>query len=897
MLPLTQNFAAILLTLYCGFCYGFVLISSASAGTERLSDKLFFEVGKTWNYDYIARILLNEKGASGKDVGFSVEGDLLVESIWGSDYSRLLKFTLKSPKLSIKSKKSHEDDGFTSHSSKLDSVKSTSFYGSWNLGKIEKIFVPKGESPSVTNVKRGIASLFQFQLLDQKIIENDSSGECSVSYTSTGPNKFTKSKESCRNTDLPYISTPDFVLSTTIQSKREAFYELDAEISHVLKVKASEEHVVFLTAKEDIGNKAEVVQILNFKKAGTCLVIHLEKFEDVIQKIINDEGVYTEEFLITQKAPVKGDDTKSFSSIINDYRDSLKAKSLGSLASAKSIIPLVRAARRSLKDEINKVLQSKKNQKILHQLVDILGYAQTMDSYNAVMNKVHFDDRKQEDLSERYLWALSLAPQPNSEIISGLLDKYKKLISMPQKVKETLILSIASMAHRLSMLPDKPGNSKVINAVKETIINGFDAAKSDNEKFVYLRALRNLKIKEILPTLMDVIKKGSNKEGVLAWKAIRAMDPSNWNEDVLSIAKKTFYQLDKQHDSSSRTLAIDIILASNSDEDTVKDLLYFLLSKDKAFEIKQYVLQQIKMLAEDNPGFRNKVIKILKGDPAINNYHILGQKGLSLALRRKFLDNRSSNGTLLTVQEMSTGIVKRGVVNIMMDKDGVSKEIFSLGIFSAGLGSMLSSDPDATSDDPATAGMELAILGTQIRPFKFFEGQGELMGHVWSGTASDMTTAYQTLAILQDHHEHLRLGPGFLAEIDLKGATSFDLSGKIEFSLWNKNAVSLVEKSAGLVFIGLIKVENSFVSSQVEFMTSIEPKLNLQTDIDFYSNVNLCMRLTQPDSLFRHNVYKIERIPGSKHRLRKVIYRKYTIPGKTYALNKKNSDMCNQIFK
>lgn len=191
-------------------------------------------------------------------------------------------------------------------------------------------------------------------------------------------------------------------------------------------------------------------------------------------------------------------------------------------------------------------------------------------------------------------------------------------------------------------------------------------------------ALRNLKIEAILPTLTKVIENGSNKEGVLAWKAIRAMDPSNWNEKILNLAKKTLYQLDKEHDSSSRTLAVDIILAKDLDEETLRNLINFLTSNDKAFEVKQYLLQQIIMISEDNPGFRNAILKILRSDPLLNNYHILGQKGFSLALKRKFMDNGFSNGTLLTIQEMFGGIVKRGVVNVMMDKNGVSQEIFSV---------------------------------------------------------------------------------------------------------------------------------------------------------------------------------------------------------------------------
>lgn len=49
-------------------------------------------------------------------------------------------------------------------------------------------------------------------------------------------------------------------------------------------------------------------------------------------------------------------------------------------------------------------------------------------------------------------------------------------------------------------------------------------------------------------------------------------------------------------------------------------------------------------------------------------------------------------------------------------------------------------------------------------------------------------------------------------------------------------------------------------------------------------------------SRFRHNIHKVERIPGSKHKLRKSKYSTVTVPGKTYALNRKNNEMCTSIF-
>ncbi len=49
---------------------------------------------------------------------------------------------------------------------------------------------------------------------------------------------------------------------------------------------------------------------------------------------------------------------------------------------------------------------------------------------------------------------------------------------------------------------------------------------------------------------------------------------------------------------------------------------------------------------------------------------------------------------------------------------------------------------EGDEEDP-TAGMDVTLAGVQLRPIIFFSGQSELMGHVWSGTASERTTALQ----------------------------------------------------------------------------------------------------------------------------------------------------------
>lgn len=87
-----------------------------------------------------------------------------------------------------------------------------------------------------------------------------------------------------------------------------------------------------------------------------------------------------------------------------------------------------------------------------------MGYAQTDDSHAAVSKAIHFDKDEHLDYNERYLWALSFSPWPNPTIIEDLLKKFVKT-NLPSKVKETLILTIASMTRKLSKLPY--GNTKV----------------------------------------------------------------------------------------------------------------------------------------------------------------------------------------------------------------------------------------------------------------------------------------------------------------------------------------------------------------------------------------------------------------------------------------------------
>lgn len=196
----------------------------------------------------------------------------------------------------------------------------------------------------------------------------------------------------------------------------------------------------------------------------------------------------------------------------------------------------------------------------------------------------------------------------------------------------------------------------------------------------HLRALQNLKHSSTIPHLIKYARNGTRKVNVAAMKALRKLPKSAWNTEVLKTCHQIFYMYGKPYDSSARTLALDIILESKPDQTVLKDLIHFLLSNDRAFEVKQYLVQQLRLMSESDNEFREMILGIIRSNPKINNYAILAQKGLSTAFSRSFVNNPSVNGSLVTVQEIHGGILKRGIVDVVLENNGVSQEMFRVSL-------------------------------------------------------------------------------------------------------------------------------------------------------------------------------------------------------------------------
>lgn len=270
------------------------------------------------------------------------------------------------------------------------------------------------------------------------------------------------------------------------------------------------------------------------------------------------------------------------------------------------------------------------------QLLDILGAAQTDASHAAFKEIFKINSDNEVDNVERYLQALAVATRPSETIIADLLviatQKFEN-----DKIQKTLIHTIGSLAYRFGHLPENSYNHHIVRKVRIFLTTSLKECKYDSCLELYLNGLRNLQSPETVEQLLEHVLHPERSVSVAAMKALRFFPSRVWTKSDLQHFRNVFYQRLKRFDSSARTLALDILLEAKPNAEELRDLLLYLKSNDKAYEVKKYLLEKVTMLANKCSQFHEKIREIIQADLKLQNYHILGQKGNIYTLARVIL--------------------------------------------------------------------------------------------------------------------------------------------------------------------------------------------------------------------------------------------------------------------
>ncbi|KAH8419370.1 hypothetical protein KR222_008293, partial [Zaprionus bogoriensis] len=852
-------------------------------------------------YQLQSKVALEQLSGGSSVVSYSLESQLRVSSVWSRDEQQLLELHFDENRVSAEGKQRT-----------IDKLPDRPFYISLVKGQPQSVIAHTSRDQSLLNLERGIASLLQLRLSPGAENELDVSGHCRVRYNVKSSTRVEKTKTDCALWDLRVSYHPEQALGVSQHSQQQVDYELSAD-GQLLRAVSTETHRLTLAAKPDAGSLVQASLELQHVAPGEQQVPQLEQptLEAAIGSLLEWYRVFELE------ADVDGGISELKQQTLQEEfaksAKKLNQKHVGQQQQALAFVKLLPLARITKQAQFVELLEA--HTELAAPLVDLLGAVQTFDAHNATF--AHFfagKETSQESLEllEKYLQSLAVATHPERSIVEQLYNWLQQAENQDErlaKLRDSVIQTLATLTRQSGL----EANDPLAQQIREYLLEGFSSASSTDDATVYIRALQNLRDPLTIDALLQQAVAESEDEptlSVAALQALKAFPAQSYAEPQRQQFESIFYQRQRRFDSTARTLALDVLLALRPNAEKLGELLDYLASSDRQFEIKTYVLQKLRMLAGICPRFRSVLREQLHQRPLVNNYNVLGQRGLTTVLTRQLSQSPAFNETLLSTQEVHQGILKRGSVEFLLHAGREQASSFKLGIYTAGLGSLVGDDdaddgnaaipPDDLQDleEAVTAGMEISVQGSQLRPLVFFNGQGELMGHVWGGTASESTPAYQATTLAQDHEHYIVLASGATLHWRVLGARSVDLNGKVGLSLWNRNAQTEIQQNTGSAVHGHIAVGFTYAKLVQDFELTHEPKLSLEADLDFYKGIKLCMKLQRPEQLLTHSnvrsVYlqSVEK-PFVKH-LRST--RKHKSPGSTFALNQKNNEMCNKIF-
>ncbi|XP_067138259.1 microsomal triglyceride transfer protein-like isoform X2 [Centruroides vittatus] len=859
-----------------------------------------YEQDVTYHYQYEFQLNLNDNTnqstSTGRSVGYKVTANALISNVWQSNENPeelLLKLEINKPKLHVSTIHSMPMK-LQSHMSKLDQMSDKPIYIHWISGHIKSVY-ESVETVSISNLKKGIASLFQIQLKSKNSTELDASGYCIVYYYPQ-KNHVKKVKKNCRHsTKTKQFRHPNQIQNLALQHDNEIGYELVKNYYVVKTALGNEKVKIYLNVWKNTS-----VIILSQSK----LTLKQETQNNNKVKAFNvDKAIY----LLSKAAHtqfIKGtlltepdnqiciENCKSLQNVLKEYQHYLIQDNLASLKSTVAFLKVLEQFRTVSTKDITDALKNTKYKQILPQLIDVLAASQIEQSVKIARDTMSYS--KEEDLPERFLLSLSTASHPSHNLLNDLLE-FSKTKFKNDKLKTSALMALGALTKSFCKMHKNNGD-KLVQEIQDFLTKKLQECNDENCALMYLHALKNAALPNTIPILLRYVMRNSKASSVAMMAIKAAAEDHILNDENKLLLKKIYHQLWKYQDSTTRIIAAELLIKGNTGKSDLEELLLSLANQDNP-ELSTFIHAKLEEIRENNHTLRNLLNEILKNS-TINNYYNIAQKGSSAAFKRLIAVGDTANFTFGVNMEMIPGgMLKRSTFDLILSTYEEELKLLSIGLFTNGFGSNSDDNADIPVEDE-TAGMELNIFGVNLRPFTFFTGRGELMSHVWSGTASEQTPIIQGNYLFMDSSELFGLQNGLLIDINLKGVLSLDLSGSIQISLWNKNAHSVLLVNASVLMIQSVQVDTSYAKSRIDYTMGGESLLDITTNLDFYEKPSkLCIQVQQPHSTFRQNIRKMESVPGSQHLIRTLRKKIFYIPGKSFALHKKNYLACAAMLE
>ncbi|KAG8178256.1 hypothetical protein JTE90_000356 [Oedothorax gibbosus] len=852
-----------------------------------------YEIGSKNKYSYETTVAVDEKCGlqdESKLIGHQLKADVQITNIWENSQQKLIKIEILNSKILVQQKSS-----LVSHASELDSLQSTPSYLLWEEGSPRKIWEDPSEHFSLRNLKRGISSLLQLRKTSERTKETDVSGECDVIYE-IKETSIHRRKGNCVHPKFDKtVSQANGVRSATTQYQSSSNCDWTngnnptiskCTISEYVKMFSNIWHKPSLC----VDTKSELKFIGSDKDQN---IYKGKEIESVIEELKKSGGKELAADDITSILYTKEEKPKKkqLKPSVAKQQASLSTEHLAKLKSVVAFYKLLPTFRDSTKDEILQLLNNRKLESIKNQLLDLVSACATDECIKAAFE--FFENEKEYSLPlERFVISLSILPKPSSIILTELMSFTAKF-NHHEKIKAQLVATLGFL------LKTYAENYEVLDKELEEEIrlfleNGLKKCKVDSEScsLTFLRGLRNAARFRSVPILSEYAMKGG-KEALEAVQALRNIPCRLLTSEAHTTLLKVFNEVGKRQDRSTRAIAAEVLLRSNPGRDVLRSLLVA-LSDQSDSEFSTFLAAKIMQEVSVNEELRSNVKNILP-EKEVSYYYSLAQNGKSSLFKKPLLSIEGTNVTYgIDMEMLNGGLLKRSVFDVSFENLAGDSSLLSVGIFAQGLGAVAGDSSGGDDEDSSpTAGMELGILGSALRPYVFFKSTSELMGHAWSGTASEQTPVLQTIVAFSDNEKIAVLSNGMVARGQMRGVLSTDASASVQISLWNRNSQSIVKTQGALLVRGSVTVDAGFVVTQGTIQFKGESGIDFNTDLEFAEMpFSMCLQMKHPDIEIFNDLHRSVSLPGTKYNLRRSKKRKISIPGRSFALHENNNDMC-----
>ncbi|XP_077206611.1 microsomal triglyceride transfer protein large subunit-like [Paroedura picta] len=754
----------------------------------------------------------------------------------------------------------------------------------WDHGKVEGFYENKARSPLTLELKRGLASLLQFQTHPGKTTEEDISGSCQVTYTISN-NSILKTKDlhSCRRPKFGFSSV-NKIFGLLWQPTSKSLYSMEGSL--LKSALAEENHVISLSLKSSIGINITSRQHLELvtqepgskELPGKSLQ---EALAAILEKPQPTDIASEPSKRICRQCPTP----RNYLKLLGKKKIKIDVSKASTTRKFHRLVQMLRDANK--RDIV--VLLKKAPENMVSFYVEAAVAAQSPTSLMALSEFLDFESKKQTPLLEKFLYAAALSPRPSKELFSLVLDKMngKKLDAGIWETGNLVIGTLVGKLCRMNLC-----GLKEVETGMETILQSLERTRDNAERVIYLLALKNALLPDAIPILLDYAEEGSASVSAAALSALQRYSTQHITSQIKMAMNRIFHQIWKLYPKTSRLIAAEILL---DNEPSPMDFINILLAtREVEPEMSRLLLSKIQSILHSHQHPTRQIIKGVFKDPQINNYYILSSKAGS---------SGSFSGPLAVTSDIFStygqeilftdhGLPKKGITSFNLLSNGHRLQVAQVVNEAGGFESMLGGGAEDEEEQELMAGMSSILLDVQLRPVTFFQGYTDLMAKVLT-SSGEPTTVVKGNMLLMDHQQAIPLQSGLQTVITVQGGLGLDISANINANLWEQEFQISTETRAAVIMDFQAELDAPFFQATVQSQTEFETAINFNTILRLSENP-VCLQMTAEPGSCREIFSLFESSANQTTTVHRG--RKATIPGRSLPFHTANSEMCKILL-